>query len=57
MQRTESMLELCSYVPSFGSLLTLLGQQIPCRYAGGILADQGFGDLRTTTDELGRLRL
>jgi hypothetical protein len=56
MQRTESMFELYSYAPLLNPLLTLLGQQIPCRYAGGALADQGFGDLRTTADELGRLR-
>jgi hypothetical protein len=31
-------------------MLTVQGQQIPCRYAGGVLADQGFDDL--VTDKL-----
>src|SRR5947207_4474010 len=27
--------------------LNVTGQQIPCRYAGGVFADQGYGDPRT----------
>src|SRR5947207_2902858 len=41
------LVRIASVCPRWRIRINVTGQQIPCRYAGGVFADQGYEDPRT----------